>query len=358
MQHAVIMAGGAGTRMWPLSRRQRPKHFLKLIGGKSLLRSSFDRLVSFLPPEQINVITSAAHLDLVAEEIPELPPENLIGEPAVRDTANAVGLSAFILHERDPEGVMGIFTADHIIKPVDRYKAALERAYAAAAEHQGALVTLGINPTEPHTGFGYVQRGRALSDGVFEVSEFKEKPDLETATRYLASGEYYWNSGMFVWRIQAILEQFKKHLPDNFKLLSRLRDRPGAAGSSPRESRDAIIAEIYPELPKISIDYGVMEKADQVILCEMDCDWLDVGSWTSLEAVIAPDSAGNIGVAENFVALDSNNNVFVSEDDHLLAAVGLKDIVVVHSRDATLICRKEDVQKIKDLVGQLHERYL
>ncbi len=344
--------------MWPLSRRQRPKHFLKLIGGKSLLRSSFDRLVSFLPPEQINVITSTAHLDLVAEEIPELPPENLIGEPAVRDTANAVGLSAFILHERDPEGVMGIFTADHIIKPVDRYKAALERAYAAAAEHGGALVTLGINPTEPHTGYGYVQRGRALSDGVFDVREFKEKPDLETATRYLASGEYYWNSGMFVWRIQAILEQFKKHLPDNFKLLSRLRSRQGAAVSSARESRDAIIAEIYPELPKISIDYGVMEKADQVILCEMDCDWLDVGSWTSLEAVVAPDSVGNIGVAENVVVLDSNNNVFVSEDDHLLAAVGLNDIVVVHSRDATLICRKEDVQKIKDLVGQLHERYL
>ena len=358
MQHAVIMAGGAGTRMWPLSRRKRPKHFLKLIDGKSLMRSSFERLVSFLPPEQINVITSTAHLDLVAEEIPELPPENLIGEPAVRDTANAVGLSAFILHERDPEGVMGIFTADHIIKPVDRYKAALERAYAAAAEHVGALVTLGINPTEPHTGYGYVQRGRALGDGVFEVREFKEKPDLETATKYLASGEYYWNSGMFVWRIQAILEQFKKHLPENFKLLSRLGNRQGAAGFSPRESRDAIVAEIYPDLPKISIDYGVMEKADQVILCEMDCDWLDVGSWTSLETVVAPDSVGNIGVAENFVALDSTNNVFVSDDDHLLAAVGLKDIVVVHSRDATLICHKKDVQKIKDLAGQLHDRYL
>ncbi len=203
-----------------------------------------------------------------------------------------------------------------------------------------------------------MQRGRALSDGVFEVREFKEKPELETATKYLASGEYYWNSGMFVWRIQAILEQFRKHLPDNFKLLSRLRGAPGAEGSSPRQSRDAIIAEIYPELHKISIDYGVMEKADQVILCEMDCDWLDVGSWTSLETVVAPDSVGNIGVAENFVALDSNNNVFVSEDDHLLAAIGLKDIVVVHSHDATLICRKKDVQKIKDLVGRLHDRYL
>ncbi len=358
MRHAVIMAGGAGTRLWPLSRQKRPKHFLKLFEGKSLMRRSFERLACFLPPEQINVITSDAHLDLVAQEIPELPKENLIGEPAVRDTANAVGLSALILHRRDPDGVMGIFTADHIIEPVDRYKAALESAYTAATEHADALVTLGVKPTEPHTGYGYVQRGELLGAGVYKVREFKEKPDLETARRYLESGEYYWNSGMFVWRIETILEQFRKHLPDNFKKLSRVCGTHGAAGFSPRESRDTLIAAIYPNLHRISIDYGVMEKADRVIVCEMDCDWLDVGSWTSLKGILGADAEGQVVAAQNVVTLDSKNNVFVSEGDHLLTAIGLEDMVIVRSNDATLVCHKKDVQKIRDLVGKLSEEYL
>ena len=352
MRHAVIMAGGAGTRLWPLSRRKRPKHFLKLIDGKSLMRASFERLVGFLPPEQINVITSDAHLDLVADELPELPRANLIGEPAVRDTANAVGLSAFILHERDPDGVMGIFTADHVITPVDRYQAALQTAYSAAADHADALVTLGITPTEPHTGFGYVQRGEALGAGVYKVREFKEKPDRATAQRYIDSGEYYWNSGMFVWRIQTILDQFKKHLPENHAQLSRITQ----AGRSAK--RQAAIEEVYPNLHKISIDYGVMEKADRVILCEMDCNWLDVGSWTSLEGVLGTDAAGQVVAATNTITVDSKNNVLVCEDDHLLATIGLENIVIVRSADATLVCHKNDVQKIKDLVGKLDERYL
>ena len=352
MRHAVIMAGGAGTRLWPLSRRNRPKHFLKLFEGKSLMRQSFERLAAFLSPEQINVITSRDHLDLVAREIPEIPRENLIGEPAVRDTANAVGLSAVLLHERDPDGVMGIFTADHIIKPVERYKAALETAYTAAANHADALVTLGIKPVEPHTGYGYVQRGESLGDGVFAVREFKEKPDLATAKRYLDSGQYYWNSGMFVWRIQTILEQFKRHLPENHAQLSRITQAGGSA------KRQAAIEEVYPDLHKISIDYGVMEKADRVILCEMDCDWLDVGSWTSLRGVVGSDTDGHVLAAPNVVTLDSENNVYVSEDSHLLASIGMKDVVIVRSEDATLVCHTEDVQKIKDLVAKLKDKYL
>lgn len=351
MRHAVIMAGGAGTRLWPLSRRKRPKHFLKLIEGKSLMRASFERLAKFLEPENINVITSADHIDLVAAELPELPRENLIGEPAVRDTANAVGLSAMILHERDPQGVMGIFTADHIIKPIDRFKAALETGYSAAADHADALVTFGITPKSPHTGYGYVHRGERLQENVYAVNRFVEKPDLTTATQYVESGDYYWNSGMFVWRTRTIIDQFQKHLPENFEKLSRLAKADSA-------NRDAVIAEIYPTLPKISIDYGVMEKAERVIVCEMHCDWLDVGSWTSLIEVLGTDSDGHVMAHAPVVALDSRDNIYVGEDDHLIATIGLKDCVIVRSADATLICHKDHVQKIKDLVGQLDNAHL
>ena len=351
MRHAVIMAGGAGTRLWPLSRKQRPKHFLNLFEGKSLIRRSFERLSAFLPAEAINIITSADHIDLVAQELPEIPRDNLIGEPAVRDTANAVGLSAFLLHERDPGGVMGIFTADHIIEPIEHYKAALETAYTVAADHPDALVTLGIKPTEPHTAYGYVLRGEPLGNAAYEVNEFKEKPDFETAKKYVDSGQYYWNSGMFVWRIETILGQFEQHLPENHSLLSEI-----ARAKSPAE-RTAVIQRIYPLLPKISIDYGVLEKASRVIVCEMDCNWLDVGSWTSLEEVLGTDADGQVMAASNVVTIDCKNNIFVSEDDHLLAAIGLEDIVIVRSADATLVCRKQDVQRIKDLVGKLADKH-
>ena len=351
MRHAVMMAGGAGTRLWPLSRRKRPKHFLNLFEGKSLIRRSFERLAAFLPAEAINIITSAEHIDLVARELPEIHRDNLIGEPAVRDTANAVGLSAFLLHERDPGGVMGIFTADHIIEPIERYKTALETAYTVAADHPDALVTLGIKPTEPHTAYGYVRRGETLGNAAYEVDEFKEKPDFETAKKYVDSGQYYWNSGMFVWRLATILDQFKQHLPENHSLLSKI-----GKAKSPAE-RTAVIERIYPLLPKISIDYGVLEKASRVIVCEMNCNWLDVGSWTSLEEVLGTDADGQVVAAPSVITIDCKNNIFVSEDNHLLAAIGLEDIVIVRSADATLVCRKQDVQRIKDLVEKLAEKH-
>ena len=350
MRHAVIMAGGAGTRLWPLSRKRRPKHFLRLIDNKSLMRLSYERLAAFLPPENIYVITGADHIDLVAEELPELPRENLIGEPAVRDTANAVGLSAAILHQRDPDGVMGIFTADHLIKPIDKFTQALERAYQAAVDYPETLGTLGICPRSPHTGYGYVRRGKQLSDTVFEVQEFREKPDLETARQYVESSEYFWNSGMFVWRIGAILDQLKKHLPSNYEQLMRISD-------AAEHERAALMSEIYPKLEKISIDFGVMEKADRVLVTAMDCDWLDVGAWTSLVDLLGQDDDGHVVGHKSLINIDSRNCVFIGEDDHLIATIGVEDLVVVRSADATLICRKDQVQQIKKLVGMLPDSY-
>lgn len=351
MRHAVIMAGGSGTRLWPLSRRSRPKQLLRLFDGQSLLRKSFERLAAFLPATQIYVITGRDHLPMVAAELPEIPRENLIGEPCPRDTANAVGLAAHLLALKDPGGTMGVFTADQIIAPVDTFAATLRKAYATAETHADTLITLGIRPTAPHTGYGYVQRGRQLAPGVHEVHRFKEKPDLATAKEYVASGEYSWNSGMFVWRIEAILQQFRKHQPGSAEGLRAV------AAQFAKNPHDAGAAERFAKLPRISVDFAIMEKADRVLVVELTCAWLDVGAWTSLADVLAPDAHGNTVAAPRTAMLDAANNILVSESDHLIAAIGVSDLVVVHSDDATLICPRAEAQRIKELFEALKESH-
>ena len=347
MHHAVIMAGGSGTRLWPLSRRGRPKQLLKLFEGKSLLRLAFERLNGLLPPEQIYVITGRDYLDAVAVELPEMPRANLFGEPCPRDTAPAVGLAAQLLALRDPEGTMGIFTADQVIEPVDSFRRTTASAFAAAERYPDALVTFGIRPTAPHTGYGYIHRGQALEAGAYEIRAFREKPDLLTAGMYVASGEYYWNAGMFVWRIPTILEQFARHQPEMTRGLQAVVadfDRPERAGD---------IARRFAGIPRISVDFAIMEKAARVICVEMPCRWLDVGSWPSLTDVFPADAAGNTITAPRAVALESRDNVVVSETDHLIALIGVNDLIVGHSEGATLVCHKNDAQRIKDLVEQL-----
>ncbi len=351
MRHAVIMAGGAGTRLWPLSRQGRPRQVLKLFGGKSLIRESYERAASWLEPEAICVITNEAHLPMLAKELPEIPPANLFGEPVGRDTVNAVGLSAAIIGQRDPEATIGVFTADHIIKPIDRFRAAVETAFAAAEKNVGALVTMGITPSRPDTNYGYVQRGDRVSDGVFEVKQFAEKPNLESAMEYVGSGEYYWNSGMFVWRAAAVLSQIQKHLPEAYGPLCKL----GAAWDG--EDCAEMLGRVYPELPKISVDYAVMERADKVLVVEMDCNWIDVGSWPAMESVVVPDGEENVSVCRNVVHLSSRGNIVVSEDDHLITTIGVKDLVIAHSADATLVCSKDDTVRIKELVARLKDNY-
>lgn len=357
MQHAVIMAGGAGTRLWPLSRKQRPKQLLHLFGGKSLLRQAYERLAALLEPNSIYVITTAEHLDLVHQELPEVPVDNLFGEPCGRDTVNAVGLAAAILHERDPEGVMSIFTADHIITPVDRFTRAVDSALKRAAENPDALITIGVVPTTPETGFGYVHRGEPLGNDVYRVDRFVEKPDLETAKRYVASGEFYWNSGMFTWRIDTILEQLRKHLPESYPMLMELGQAWG--GGSWAE----LAGKLYPELRKISVDFAIMEKAEQVLVVEMDCAWRDVGSWNALTEVLSADAAGNVRTGTQVIHLGSTGNIVATEDEeHLIATIGVEDLVIVHSADATLVCKRSEAQAIRKLVAAIQsetgDRYL
>lgn len=351
MRHAVIMAGGVGVRLWPLSRKERPKQTLHLFEGKSLLRHSYDRVAALLPKEQIHVITNDAHLAIIRDELPELCEENLIGEPVGRDTANAVGLACAILHQKDPDAVIGIFTADHIISPVDVFCRDIERAFAAAEEHEDALLTLGIRPTRPDTGYGYIRRGERISDGVYTVAKFAEKPHMASAMKYVATGEYYWNSGMFAWRATTILDQIKKHIPQTYESVCEIASIANA------KKRKAKLAELYPSLMRISIDFAVMERADRVLAVELGCHWVDVGSWPAIESIIEADVDGNVAACEHVMHLGSRGNIVVSEQKHLIATIGVDDLVIVHSPDATLICKRRDAQGIKELVSNIHEAY-
>jgi mannose-1-phosphate guanylyltransferase len=351
MRYAVIMAGGVGERLWPLSRRSRPKQILKLFGGKSLLRESFERVADVVGAESVYVITSEAHLEIAAQDLPEIPQENLIGEPVGRDTAAAVGLSSAVIAGRDPEAVVGIFTADHIITPRDRFAAAVTQAFAAAEEHRDALVTMGIRPSRPDTNYGYVHRGERVSDGLFQVRQFTEKPDLESAQRYVAGGEHYWNSGMFAWRASTILDELHKNLP---KTHAAVIDIAGAWDTNQRREK---LEALYPGLEKISIDYAVMERADKVLVVEMDCNWVDVGSWPAIESVIEADGDGNVSACAKVIHLDSRDNIVVSEEDHLITTIGVEGLVIIHSPDATMVCTKRDAAHIKDLVKKVREAH-
>lgn len=351
MRHAVIMAGGAGMRLWPLSRKTRPKQLLRIFSGTSLLRQSFERVAVILPPEQINVITNIAHLPLVVGELPELPAINLFGEPVGRDTANAVGLAAAILHERDPDAVIGVFTADHVIQPMDRFVDAVEQAYRIAEDQSDALVTMGIRPIRPDTNYGYIHRGERFTDGAFEVKQFTEKPTLAEAMKYVSSGEYYWNSGMFAWRAATVLGQLKKHMPASYEAITEIARAWGS------EARQQKLQTLYPTLMKISIDFAVMERADRVLVVEMGCQWVDVGSWPMMEMVIEADADHNVAACAQVLHLASRGNIVVSEEKHLIATIGVDDLVIVHSPDATLICTKRDAQSIKELVDNVRKTY-
>lgn len=351
MRHAVIMAGGVGVRLWPLSRKGRPKQVLRLFSGASLMRQCYERVAALLKPEQIHVITNQTHLPLVAKEIPELPASNFIGEPVGRDTANAVGLAAAVLAQKDPEAVIGVFPADHVITPIDRFAASVEQAFTTAEKHADALVTLGIRPTRPDTNYGYIHRGQRLGDGLYEVEQFIEKPNVASAMKYLSTGEYYWNSGMFAWRAKTILDQIKKHLPQSHASIQEI------AAAWKTDARETKLQSIYPGLMRISIDFAVMERADRVVVVEMGCHWVDVGSWPAIESVVHADSDGNVSACPRVLHLGSRGNIVVSEDKHLIATIGVDDLVIVHSPDATLICTRRDTQGIKELADMIRQQF-
>ncbi len=363
MQYGVIMAGGAGTRLWPLSRSDKPKQLLNVVRGKSLLQLSYERLRGLLPPEQIFVCTGAVHAKAVLENLPELPKENLLGEPVGRDTANAVGFPAAVLAKRDKDAVAAFVSADHVIEPAEQFQNALRTAFDVVAQQPNALVTFGIVPTHGHTGLGYIHRGEALQliggiSGAYRVQAFKEKPDKPTADRYVESERYYWNSGMFVWRCDVVANELATHLPDAKKGLSEIAEAWGTP------NQDQTLNRVYPTLPKISIDYALMEPASQgkgkaqVVVVEMPVKWLDVGSWPALAETLATDERDNAVDCGACVFVDADSNIIVSEDPHhLVTTIGISDMIVVHTKDATLVCPKSDAQRVKELVARVKDKF-
>lgn len=349
-RYLVIMAGGRGERFWPQSRLHRPKHLLPIVGDKPMLTQAVDRLEGLVPPENIFVITNREQRAAVLEVVPSLPPENVVAEPVGRDTAAAVGLAAILVGQRDPEAVFGILPADHVIHDIKGFQAVMKQAFVTA-EQEAVLVTLGLRPTEPATGYGYIQRGDLLAgaDGkaVYQVRRFVEKPDLETAREYIESGDYFWNAGMFVWRVAAIQEALALHTPDLQIGLEEISAQLQAG-----HDLDGVLTEVYPNLKKISIDYAVMEKAGNVVTIEASFDWDDVGAWPAVARHFQADPAGNV-VRGEVVLENSSGNIVVSEGNHLIAAVGVDDLIIIQTGDVTLVCRKDRAQDIKNVVKTL-----
>ncbi len=355
MEYAVIMAGGAGTRLWPLSRRKKPKQVLKLLRGKTLLRKCFERLTPLFDIRNILVLTNAAYLDLVRENLTELPPENVIPEPVIRDTAGAVALAAAVLTKADPNANMVVLTADHIIEPPQTLHQALKDALTFVRKNPQSLITFGIKPDYPSTQLGYIRLSEPQAcpeceNQIHRVSDFREKPDPDTAKKYFEDPSFYWNSGMFVWKAKTILDNIYNFLPETRQPLERIKET--WAGPS----QQATLNEVFTKLPKISIDYAVMEKAPNVCAIKLHCRWLDLGAFTALADFITSDHNNNILVADTNHLLDCKNSIIVTEEtSHMLAAIGLHDTIIAHTPDATLVCPINQAHRLKELLAQLEE---
>jgi mannose-1-phosphate guanylyltransferase len=351
----VIMAGGAGTRFWPASTRLRPKQFLSLLGEDSLLQESYARARHLTGPDRIMVFTNADFADLVGDQLPELQPRNIVAEPARRDTAAAVCLAALLVRQRFGDAVTVILTADHLIEPVEEFVRVVTSACRAAAG-DAVLYTIGVLPDHAATAYGYLEAGGSLLDdgGVIhrKVRSFREKPDKEIAKRYLAVGDYLWNSGMFIWRTGVVLDAFAEHLPGHLAVLVPAVEA-AAEGGFNEADQEAALAEAFPRLPSVSVDYGIMEKARNVRLVEATFTWNDLGSWPALSEFLPRDDAENGHRGRIAVHDGAANVVFCEDEDELVALVGVSDLVVVRAGKRTLVVARERVEEIKDLVRLL-----
>ena len=359
MLHALIMAGGGGTRFWPRSRQKKPKQFLQLVGDRSLIQQAADRIEAVVPPERTWIITSAQHTALMAEHLPGVPSERIVGEPCGRDTAACIGLGAALIALDDPDAVMVVMPADHVIEPAQEFRRAVQVAERMVEENPRALVTIGVPPTFPATGYGYIQRGpeiaRRQNIGVFKVKSFREKPGADLAEQWAQSGDYFWNSGIFFWKARAILDALKAKQPRLMEGIERI----AAAWQTPSWSE--VFRAEYESLPRISIDYAVMEGAEEVLVIQAPYRWDDVGSWLAFERMHPQDAAGNT-VNANHCGIDTAQCVIVAEPNTLVATVGVSNLLIIQDGDAILVADRRDEAAVKSLVTLLKtkglEKYL
>jgi mannose-1-phosphate guanylyltransferase len=352
MLHAVIMAGGSGTRFWPKSRRNRPKQLLKLHGDASMLQQTVARIAPMVAPDRTWIITGSDQAAAVRLQLPELPPHNVVAEPCPRDTAACVGLAASIVAKQDPDGTMIVLPADHVIRPDEMFQKTVKAALSVIDADPTAFVTFGVKPTRPETGYGYIERGELLGSpegiALHKVVQFREKPDRATAERFVAEGRFAWNAGIFVWRARAILGALATHRPMLAEALDRIR---AALGTSDEAHT---IAREYPSLEKVPIDKAVMEKAPNVRVLEVVYDWNDVGDWRALTELVPPDGHGNT-IQGPVVPVETTGSIIVADDGGLIATLGVSDLVIVQAMGATLVARKDQLDKLKALVEGLDQ---
>jgi mannose-1-phosphate guanylyltransferase len=353
MLHAVIMAGGSGTRFWPASRAATPKQLLNLVGERSMIQATVDRLGSLVPPSGTLIVTNRRLVESIAKQLPHLPAGAVLGEPCKRDTAPCIGLAAIAVSRDDPDATMAVMPADHVISPDEVFQKSLTAAAALVDQQPERIVTFGIPPTYPAESFGYIERGEPLTENggepVFRVARFREKPDAATAQQYLDADSYYWNSGIFLWKAKTILDALAEHQP---KMFARLQTIAAAWGAD--EFADVFDRE-FTAIEGISIDYAVMEHATDIVVVPAPFDWDDLGSWRSLARLRGTDAQGNT-LAGRCLALDTTGTIVRTTEDHLVATIGLKDCVVVHTPNATLVAAKEDEERVREIVGQLAEQ--
>ncbi|MBI9107393.1 MAG: NTP transferase domain-containing protein [Spirochaetales bacterium] len=359
MRYALILAGGSGTRLWPMSTASKPKQLIPFVNGRSLLQIAFERLEGLVEKDKRFICAGNSHKDMIIEGLEGFNESQFIGEPDGRDTLNALAYSSAVLRKLDPDAVIAVFTADHIIEPVDEFLRVVEKGFRTAEDNEKSLVTFGITPTYAATGFGYLELGLGLSGGSRRLRRFREKPVQADAQDYYSAGpeNYLWNSGMFIWRADTLLECVEKYEPECYRGIMKIVE------ALESDSFDDVLNDIYPGLKKISIDFAVMEPASgdpdfTVAAVPMPLTWLDIGSWSAYAGICEIDAAGNNYGIKNHLLLESSGTLLASEDeDHLIAGIGLEDLIVIHTSKATLICPKNRDQEIKKLYSSIEEKY-
>ncbi|MBC7904760.1 MAG: mannose-1-phosphate guanylyltransferase [Gemmatimonadaceae bacterium] len=349
--YVAIMAGGIGSRFWPMSRANFPKQFLDILNtGKTLIQSTFDRFSNFVPKENIFVVTSKEYESIVHEQLPDLPIENILGEPSRKNTAPCIAYISFKLMQMDPLASLIVAPSDHLISDEPEFIRVCDQALSFV-NHMNAFITLGIKPTYPNTGYGYIQfEQMAVSKDVYKVKTFTEKPNLELAKTFLASGEFLWNAGIFVWQVKNIITAFEKHLPEMYEVFAAEKER----FNTPDEK--TALNEIYPQCTNISIDFGIMEKAHNVYVIPSSFGWSDLGTWNSAFENFQKDYFHNAVAGENVMVIDAVNCMVHMPNDKLVVLQGLEDFIVVDSNDVLLICKKDKEQQIKDYVAEVRKQ--
>ena len=355
MLHTVIMAGGSGTRFWPQSRRQLPKQFLRMTGNQTLIQQAAERCEPAIPADRMWIVTGAIHAAETARQLPEIPAKQVLVEPCGRNTAPCIGIAALQLLAVDPDAIMLVTPADHVIQPNEKFQQAVNQAVQLIEQDPTTLVLFGIEPTYPATGFGYIQRGDRIETNscpAYLVKSFQEKPNLLNASRYMASGAYYWNCGIFVWKAKTILQALSQYAPEIYERLQTLQK------SIADGNWNEILEQEFKLMPSISIDYAVLEKSTgRVCVLEAPFEWDDVGSWHALPRLFKSDSDGNTSDGTCCV-VESKGSIIRTTEDHLVATYGVKDLIIVHTPTATLVADKHDENALKKLIAELERRGL